>query len=348
MAGLEELRETMAEDRPPDDESGGRSARAATRKVTEWVFVLCPRPRSCFGGLAVLGLILQAATGLALAFSYQPTPDHAYASVYYISHVMPYGWLLRTLHLWGSAIVIGLTGAHVVWRIARAYRERPDRAGWLVGGLAFVATAALAFTGNLLTWDQQAYWSTTAAVSLLRQLPLAGDWIARLLLDGDTVAAAALTRSHASHVILFPLVLAALLVTHARIARRQASKEGRGDELPAPDRLASVATAAVLLLCLYAALATFLPAQLGVIADPSGGPTTLKPPWYLLSLVALTRYVPDAASALLPVTLGAMLVFLPLFDRRAPDEPGMSRTVLAFGVLALAGLALLTAVGAII
>lgn len=348
---------------PLDGERSGPSGRTERRGAPAWLLDSCARPWSCFGGLALVCLALQVVTGLLLAFSYRPTPGEAYASVYYLSNVMPYGWLVRTVHFWGSQLVIALAALHAVRMLVNGSYRRPERTGWIVGALALAFVIALAFTGSLLTWDQSAYWSTFAAVSLLREVPLVGEWVARGLLGVDAaLGAAALTRFYAAHLTLLPVGLAGLLVAHARIERARGAdampsssdapdaQAGRplGVDAPSyPDVVASAATMVVLLLCLYAVLAIFLPAPLDVRADPTVTPAAVKPAWYFLSVYALTRYLPPAVAVTVPVVLGMLFILLPFFDR-GPSRASTDRALaLAVGLSAIAGAIVLTLVGAL-
>ncbi|MBI5231426.1 MAG: cytochrome b N-terminal domain-containing protein, partial [Coriobacteriales bacterium] len=162
------------------------------------------RPWPYAGGLAAACFAILALTGVVMAFSYQPTPEHAYVTSYYISNVLPYGWLVRTVHAWAANLMILFAAVHAVQVFISGSYKGGREANWYIGIAAFVVTGTAAFTGSLLPWDQIAYWSTDAGVSILAQTPVLGRALAGLMLGGQAVGENALTRFHAAHVTLLP------------------------------------------------------------------------------------------------------------------------------------------------
>jgi quinol-cytochrome oxidoreductase complex cytochrome b subunit len=318
------------------------------------------RPWPYLGGLAVVCVVLQAVTGILLAFSYQPTPDTAYVSVYYITNAMPYGWLVRTVHSWGSHLLIVFAALHAVRMFVTASYKHPRRANWVLGVVALLATIAMSFTGNLLPWDQRAYWDTTRAVALFEQAPLVGEWLVTTLLGGDTIGPTALTRFHASHVTILPALLVGLLFAHLWLARRAAARErsagpdrpqigGAPSAMPLyPDLLVSWATTWALLLSLLAVLAILAPVSLDVKADPSLVLEQSKPAWYFLSLYTLERWIPPAVAATVTFLLGVLFIALPYSDRSPSHEPKERMVALGLGFLVIAGVLALTVIGALL
>lgn len=174
----------------------------------------------CLGGLALFSAILMALSGVFLAFYYQPTPNKAYASVFYISNYVRYGWLIRSVHVWGSRIMIALVVLHMARVFVTASYKHPRELNWIAGVLLLVVTLGFAITGDLLPWDARGYASAAAIVELLSRIPLVGDALARLVAGSADLGAAALTRFYASHVIVLPAALTALLAAHFRMVRK--------------------------------------------------------------------------------------------------------------------------------
>jgi len=314
--------------------------------------------------LGVLGLacgVVQAVTGLMLGFVYQATPDHAYTSVYYISQQMPYGWLVRTIHVWGGQLLIVVASLHAIRALARRSFTRPREANWVLGVLASLTTLALALTGGLLPWDGKSYWSTAENVALLRRLPLFGPQLVRGMLGDATVGPTALTRFYAAHLTLLPAAFAAFIVAHVWLARRQAAprvvsavdspwrrREGRREAVRAAfqsQRFVALATAFALLLCAIVVLAIVAPASLGLKADPSAARVLVSPAWYLLSLRALAQLLTPPAAAALPLLLGVAFAALPFVDRSLRSQPKGHDITRAIGFVVLAAVALLTLIG---
>jgi len=319
-----------------------------------------PTVWSYLGGLGLACFVVQAVTGLMLAFVYQATPDHAYTSVYYIAQQMPYGWLVRTIHVWGGQLLIVVASLHAIRAVARRSFTRPREANWLLGVLAALTTLALALTGGLLPWDGKSYWSTAENVALLRRLPLLGPQLVRGMLGDMTVGPRALTRFYAAHLTLLPAAFAAFIVAHVWLARRQAGLRLRPvAESPwrrdrwrrafvaafKSQRFVALATAFALLLCAIVVLSIVAPAPLGLKADPSAARVPASPAWYLLSLRALADLLTPAVAAAVPLLLGVAFAALPFVDRSlAPQRRGHDITR-AVGFAVLAAMALLTLIG---
>jgi len=106
-----------------------------------------------------------------------------------------------------------------------AYRQRREF-NWLVGMALLVTTLGLSFTGYLLPWDQLAYWAITIGANIAQSPREVTDALSitdkfdpgglqkLLLLGSDTVGEEALIRFYVLHVMLLPLVLAALAAVH--------------------------------------------------------------------------------------------------------------------------------------
>ncbi|NTU71682.1 MAG: cytochrome b6 [Coriobacteriia bacterium] len=175
----------------------------------------------CFGGLAFFAAALQALSGMFLTMYYQPTVERAYASVFYISNFVKYGWLIRSIHVWGAEVMIAFVIVHMIRVYITASYKHPRELNWVAGVLLLAVTLAFGVTGFLLPWDQKAYWGSTVTMSLIREVPLVGAWIARLVVGGDTIGAATLTRFYSAHVMLLPATLTGLLLAHFWMIRKQ-------------------------------------------------------------------------------------------------------------------------------
>ncbi|MDO8964033.1 MAG: cytochrome b N-terminal domain-containing protein [Coriobacteriia bacterium] len=306
-------------------------------------------PWPSLGELAIAALALQAVTGAVMAFAYQPTPDHAYASTYAIVHLMNYGWLVRTIHSWGAFVLTAIVAAHAFRAFLAAAHKHPGERTWVLGALSGLTAVALGFAGRLLPWDQTAYWSTEEALSLLRQLPYAGGTIARALIGGDALGATTLTRFHAAHVTLLPAALAGLLVAHVWSAR---STRRSADAIPTATvarraAMLRAATATASLLCLYAVLAIVRPVPLELVADPAVAPAQTGPALPFLLQYGLGRYLPDAVAATVPVALVALFIAVPFIDRGPSRAPRDRIAAIAIGSVGAAAVIAFVVLGAL-
>ena len=72
----------------------------------------------------------------------------------------------------------------------------------------------MAFTGQILRWDQDAYWGLGIGASMPGRVPLVGLQLVQILLGGPIIAGETLTRFFALHVFVIPGVLIALVGVH--------------------------------------------------------------------------------------------------------------------------------------
>ncbi len=178
------------------------------------------------GIAAMAAFLVTLATGVLLMFYYKPHPLAAYDSIKDIHFVVPTGRFIRNIHRWAAnamVVVVLLHMARVFF--TAAYRQRREF-NWLIGMALLATTLGLSFTGYLLPWDQLAYWAITIGANIAqspREVTDAlnitdrfdpGGFQKLLLLGSDTVGEEALIRFYVLHVMLLPLVLAALAAVH--------------------------------------------------------------------------------------------------------------------------------------
>ncbi|MCK4776832.1 MAG: cytochrome b N-terminal domain-containing protein [Actinomycetia bacterium] len=175
----------------------------------------------CFGGITFLLFLIQGVSGIVLSFYYIPTPDKANASVFYISHYVSYGWLLRSIHHWGANLMVAFCILHLLRVFFTGSYKPPRELNWIAGVFLLVFTMAFALTGYLLRWDQLSYWGTTVVTTTVKNVPLLGPTMAFIMLGGENIAAPTLTRFFSMHVFFLPLVIIFLMVTHFWMIRKQ-------------------------------------------------------------------------------------------------------------------------------
>lgn len=186
------------------------------------------RARTTFG-LGVVALILfgiLCVTGALLMVYYKPSTDQAYDSVKDIAFIVPTGRMMRNVHRWaahGMVLVVLLHMARVFYTGSYSGRRAFN---WVLGMVALVLTLGLSFTGYLLPWDQLAYWAITIGANIAqspREITDAlgvtetfdpGGLQRDLLLGASTVGQEALTRFYVLHIIVLPVLLAAVCGVH--------------------------------------------------------------------------------------------------------------------------------------
>src|SRR5688500_7138841 len=150
---------------------------------------------------------------------YNPSTDKAYPSVDYIMNDVPGGWLLRGLHHWGASAMVIAVFLHMMTGFFTGSYKKPRELTWISGVVLLLIVLGLGFTGYLLPWDLKAYWATTVSTNIPKDIPLIGDFLARLMLGGDGVSGATLTRFYAVHAMLLPALLVAVLAFHIYLVR---------------------------------------------------------------------------------------------------------------------------------
>jgi cytochrome b6 len=283
-----------------------------------WIYLL--------GGVAMFCFAVQVASGFLLMLYYQPTEAAAHQSVSRIMSEVPYGWLLRSIHVWGANLFIGAVLVHLLTvAFTRSYRK-PRELTWITGALMLLVALGSGFTGYLLPWNQLAYGATLVGTSIPGDLPGVGGFVEHLLRGGEQVTGDTITRFYAMHVMLLPLALVGLLSIHLALI------QGQGVGLPlgmtdddVRDRrpffsefLLCDASVWLVLFGVLVTLSMVVPADLGAKADPlKPAPEGIKPEWYFLFLFQTLKLVPEAVGvALLPLG-AALLIALPFLDRKA-------------------------------
>src|SRR3954452_7038336 len=82
-----------------------------------WPIVVHPVPRVnwwyVLGSATLVAFIFQVVTGVALAFTYVPSPNSAYETLQFISHQAVLGNIVRGVHYWGSSAMVVLIALHM-------------------------------------------------------------------------------------------------------------------------------------------------------------------------------------------------------------------------------------------
>ena len=103
--------------------------------------------------------------------------------------------------------------------------------------LLLLLTLGMAFTGQVLRFDQDAYWGLGIGASISSRIPFLGPWIVNLLLGGPIIAGATLSRFFAFHVFVIPALLLAFVGIHLLLVLKLGI-----NEWPMPGRIVRRAT----------------------------------------------------------------------------------------------------------
>ncbi len=308
------------------------------------------------GSIVTLLVGVQFVTGIGLSMYYVPAPTLAYDSVRYISDVLPLGWLLRGLHVWGASFLVVAAVVHMCRVFFFGSYKAPREVTWMSGVVLLLVILAFSLSGYLLPWDQKAYWATTVTINIAHSTPLAGAYVANVLRGGADLGALTLGRWFSAHVVLLPIVLVTLIAAHVALMRRHGIS-GPLKSTPGPGPVFfpwHVVKDTVMMAMVFASLVTLaalVPAHLDEIANPADAEYVPRPEWYFLSLFQLLKYFPGplepVATMVIPGLAVAFLLLLPFVDRgddRHPFSRGrrwLSGAFMALGV----GVIALTALG---
>jgi ubiquinol-cytochrome c reductase cytochrome b subunit len=317
-----------------------------------------------FGSATLVCLIIQLVTGTCLALIYVPSPDDAYASIEYLDYEQPMGWYLRGLHYWGSNFMVALVTIHMTQIFLFGAYKFPRELTWIVGSALFLATIGMAFTGQTIRFDQDAYWGVEIIVSILGRLPGVGEFATQLLQGGPIVGAETLSRFFVLHVFVIPAALIALLVIHIRLVLvlgiseypKPGKNVDRGEYCDDYERVVEktgirlmpegggkdLVFSALVVLAIVLCAALIGPKIPNGPADPSLIQTVPRPDFYFLSLFAAFALMPPYLESFVIVYLMPLAVVLlfavPFISRGAERHPSRRPGAVIVVVVVLASL----------
>src|SRR5882757_7208462 len=175
-------------------------------KTARWWYV--------FGSAAFALLMLQILTGILLALVYVPSAGQAWNSLNALNHQLTLGWFIRAMHGWGSNFMVAIVLIHMVQVFLFGAYKFPRELTWIVGVFLQLMTLGIAFTGQVLRFDQDAYWGLGIGASIASRVPVAGPAVVKLMLGGPIIAGATLSRFFAVHVFLIPGLLIGFVALH--------------------------------------------------------------------------------------------------------------------------------------
>ncbi|MGD0444269.1 MAG: cytochrome b N-terminal domain-containing protein [Edaphobacter sp.] len=167
-----------------------------------------------FGSAATVLLVLQVMTGVLLALVYAPSASNAWNSLQFLDHNVRLGWFLRAMHGWGSDFMIAVVLIHMAQVFLFGAYKFPRELTWIIGVFLLLMTLGMAFTGQVLRFDQDAYWGLGIGASILSRVPVIGGQLVDLMLGGPIIAGPTLTRFFALHVFVIPGILLAMVGLH--------------------------------------------------------------------------------------------------------------------------------------
>jgi len=202
---------------------------AVPRNTASWWYV--------FGSAALTVFILQIVTGILLALIYVPSAGEAWNNLQALNQDVTLGWFIRAMHGWGSNFMVAIVLIHMTQVFLFGAYKFPRELTWIVGVFLLLVTLGMAFTGQVLRFDQDAYWGLGIGASIASRVPIIGSSIVKLMLGGPIIAGATLSRFFALHVFVIPGTLIALVALHLLMVVKLGI-----NEWPMPGRIVKRAT----------------------------------------------------------------------------------------------------------
>ncbi len=302
------------------------------RNTASWWYV--------FGSAALTVFLLQIVTGIMLALIYVPLASEAWSSLQVLNNDVTLGWFIRALHGWGSNFMVAIVLIHMVQVFLFGAYKFPRELTWIVGVFLLLMTLGMAFSGQVLRFDQDAYWGLGIGASIASRVPIVGPATVQLMLGGPIIAGATLSRFFTLHVFVIPGLLIGFVCLHLLMVLKLGI-----NEWPMPGRVVKRATyekeyhelikkdgepfvpyavwkdlffAAFILLAIAACAFYFGPFGPTGRPDPTIIQTVPKPDYFFLWLYALLSLLPPSMEtpALLigPVVVIVALLLLPFLS----------------------------------
>src|SRR5678809_1048664 len=197
---------------------------AVPRDSASWFYV--------FGSAALTAFGLQLVTGILLATVYVPSAGEAWNSLQVLNHNIALGWFIRALHGWGSNFMIAIVLVHMIQVFLFGAYKYPRELTWIVGVFLLLITLGMAFTGQVLRFDQDAYWGLGIGAAMAGRVPLMGPAIVHMMLGGPIIAGETLSRFFTLHVFVIPGTVIAIVSLHLRLVLTKGI-----NEYPVPGKL---------------------------------------------------------------------------------------------------------------
>lgn len=293
-----------------------------------------------FGSGTLLCFIIQVVTGTCLAFVYTPSATEAYTSLEYLNYQQSLGWLLRAIHNWGSTFMVGIMILHLTQVFLFGAFKYPREMTWISGVVLLLCTLGMAFTGQVLRFDQDAYWGLGIGAAMMGRVPVIGPNLVHLMLAGPIIAGETLSRFFTLHVFIIPGTIIALVSLHLRLVLTKGI-----NEYPVPGKLVEKETYAeeyeklikkegvpffpkaiskdlvfsgLVIMAILGCALYFGPEGPHGVPDPTQINTVPKPDFFFLWLYAVLALLPDYLETILiltvPVIAIGLLFALPFFS----------------------------------
>ena len=313
-----------------------------------------------FGSGTLLCFVIQIVTGICLAFVYVPSASEAYVSLEYLNYHQFLGWYLRAMHNWGSNFMVAIMLMHMAQVFLFGAFKYPRELTWISGVTLLFCTLAMAFTGQVMRFDQDAYWGLGIGASMMGRIPLIGPNIVHLILAGPIIAGETLSRFFTLHVFIIPGLIIGLVSLHLRlvltrgineypIPGKPVRKETYAEEYEALLKKEGVPFfpkairkdlifSGLLILAILSCAAILGPEGPRGIPDPTQIDTNPRPDFFFLWIFSILALLPPYMETFLMLTapvVGVVLLFALPFISGTGEKSARRRPVSVLAVITI-------------
>ncbi|MCX8192772.1 MAG: cytochrome bc complex cytochrome b subunit [Nitrososphaeria archaeon] len=315
-------------------------------------------PSYWLGAIAVVAFFTAGAAGIILLQYYDPHPDNAWESVSRIMIEVPFGNLIRNIHIYSAFSMIFIAFLHFMRNYFTLAYRRPRELMWIVGMLMGLATLMMGFTGYLLPWYALSYAAVGFGITIIKQLPQPISGFLEYLISGYGTDMELLRRFYTFHTVLLPALIIILLAIKLHIFEVHGITEPLRRDLPEEERklvpwFPNVFLYFVIIVTTF--IAIILTASIiypfGLHEKYTPGVVTIPmPEWYFMwtYAIAKTEFIEafgETGFKLFVATLTIItliFIFLPFLDRWKDKHPSERPFFIAIGVWMIVELVLMT------
>lgn len=330
---------------------------------TGWMYV--------FGTATLTSFIVQIVTGIALALFYDPSSSGAYQSLQFITNDLVFGNQLRAIHNFGAAAMVIFIGIHMIRVFLTGSFKFPREVSWLSGVVLFTLTITIAFTGQIMRWDQDGLWTEAILINQAGRVPWVGTWFVNLVLGGETFGAQSFARIVGIHMLWLPGAIIAIVALHLYLVIKNGISEPpavgrpvdpsryrawynnmlRREGVPFwPDALwRDVVFSAALVTALIVIAWTHGPPDLSLPPDPTIVTATPRPDFYFLWYFGLLAMSPANFENKIiigaPTALIIVLFLIPILGYKGERHPARRPWAVVFVLMTVFTVGLFTIEG---
>lgn len=335
------------------------------RSSASWFYVLGSGTLLCF--------IVQIVTGICLALVYVPSGAEAYTTLQYMTFQQPLGWFIRALHNWGSNFMVAIMLLHMIQVFLFGAFKYPRELTWISGVFLMLCTLGMAFTGQVLRFDQDSYWGLGIGAAIVGRVPFLGPELVHMMLGGPIIAGETLSRFFTLHVFVLPGAILAILSMHLRLVLTKGISEypkpGRPvrretydkeyeeiikkEGIPfAPDGIGKdMVFSGMILLAMFLCALILGPKGPEGIPDPTLIDTLPRPDFFFLWIFSAAALLPDWTETFILLTVPAVgilvLLILPFISNTGERHVAKRPFAVLCVIVIFVSLGILTYLGAV-